>query len=88
MVRIVWLPPLDRVGGPVTEIELGGPTPLTRVLGDLAREVPGFAPYARFGEKDHQPQGLLVLRRGHVLTLADELAPGDEVEMLIMVAGG
>jgi hypothetical protein len=87
-VRIRWLPPLDRFFGPVSELALQGPTAIPEVLGRLTAQVPELGPYAKFGPGDRQPYGLLVLRGGEVLTLADRLEPEDHVEMLMMVAGG
>jgi sulfur carrier protein ThiS len=87
-LRIRWLPPLDKLFGPVSEIPLKKPTPVADVLSQLTEQEPEFAPYARFKSNDRQPHGLLVWRGGKVLTLGDDLHAGDEIEMIMMVAGG
>jgi hypothetical protein len=54
----------------------------------LREQNPDFEPYAGFGPKDKHAYGLLVWRGRKLLTLDDILAPTDEVEMIVMVAGG
>ncbi len=85
---IKWFPPLDKLFGRVSELALDGPTELREVLIGLRNEKPEFAPYANFGPEDVQPYGLLVWRGGQVLTLRDVVNPDDEVEMIVMIAGG
>ena len=87
-MKIKWFAPLDKMFGSVSEFLLTEPTPLPRVLRQLTEQEPAFAPYARFEEGDRQAHGLLVCRRGLVLSLADELHPDDELEMVVMVTGG
>jgi len=87
-VKIKWLPPLDRFFGPETALALPAGTTVAQLLTDLTEKEPGFAPYGGFGPKDRQPFGLLMWRSGQMLTLADQLGPEDEVEMIAMVAGG
>jgi hypothetical protein len=87
-MKIKWFAPLDQFFGPVSEVLLAEPTPLPQVLRQLTEQEPGLAPYTRFGEGDRQAHGLLVCRRGLVLSLTDELEPDDELEMVVMVTGG
>lgn len=87
-MKIKWFPPLDRLFGLVSEVFLDHPVPVGQVLSQLKDEEPDFAPFARFSPGDRQPHGLMVWRQGLVLTLADLVEPEDEVEMIIMVAGG
>jgi len=87
-VKIKWLPPLDRLFGPENTVSLPEGTTVAQLLTDLTGKEPDFAPYGGFGPNDRQPFGLLIWRSGQMLTLADELGPEDEVEMIAMVAGG
>lgn len=87
-MKITWFPPLDRFYGPVSQVELDRPVPLREILINLTAEKKELAPFARFSPEDRQPHGLMVWRAGKVLGLDDLLDPGDEVEMMIMVAGG
>lgn len=85
---IKWFPPLDRIFGPQTEYEAARPLALRTVLIDLRETEPDFLPYANFGPEDRQPYGLMVWRSGQVLGLDDPVGPDDELEMIIMIAGG
>ncbi len=87
-LKIKFSPPLNRILGPVRELDFSHPVSVAKVLQLLREQTPAFAPYAGFGPKDKQAYGLLVWREGNLLTLDDILAPTDEVEMIVMVAGG
>jgi len=80
--------PLDRILGPVKEVPLTQPLSVADLLACLKEKEPDFAPFAGFGPKDVHPYGLLVWRGNKLLTLADTLDPTDEVEMILMAAGG
>ena len=88
LLKIRWFPPLDRFFGPVSQVELDEPVPLREILIRLTAEQEELAPFTRFSPEDRQPHGLMVWRAGKVLGLDDLLLAGDEVEMMIMVAGG
>lgn len=87
-VTIRWHPPLDRLFGLTSAWPLGGPTPVARVLAELAACEPRFSRYARRTDGSLRPEALLVWRRGEVLGLDDRVDPGDEVEILVLVTGG
>jgi hypothetical protein len=87
-LKIRFLPPLNRILGQVRELDFSHPVSVAHVLRLLREQNPDFAPYAGFGPKDKHAYGLLVWRERKLLTLDDILAPTDEVEMIIMVAGG
>jgi hypothetical protein len=87
-MKIKLHPPLDRIMGPVKEVAIDRPVPLADLLRSLMEETPDLRPYAGFGPKDVQPFGLLVWRAGKMLTLADILNPTDELEFIVMIAGG
>ncbi len=87
-MKIKWLSPLDQFFGPVSEFPLQGTATVAQVLTALQAQQPALSPYARFKPGEHQPYGLMVWRRGKILTLSDELESDDEVEMIVMVAGG
>jgi hypothetical protein len=87
-LKIAWFSPLDRLFGSTSERVLTGPRSVGQLLQELMSEKPAFAPFARFSPGDRQPHGLMVWRRGQVLTLADQLQAEDELEMVILVAGG
>ncbi len=87
-MKIKMRAPLDRILGPIKEINLSCPSALGDLLRFLAEETPDLKPYAGFGPKDVQPYGLLVWRNGKMLTLSDIVNPEDELEMIPMVAGG
>ena len=74
--------------GPAREVSIDHPVPLADLLRSLMEETPELAPYGGFGPKDVQPFGLLVWRDGKMLTLADILNPTDELEFIVMIAGG
>jgi hypothetical protein len=80
--------PLDQIMGPVRELAMEHPVSLADLLHSLTEATPGLAPYAGFGPTDVQPYGLLVWRDGKMLTLADILNPTDELEFIVMIAGG
>lgn len=85
---IKWFVPLDRLFGPVTRLELPGPIRVADLLARLVAEKPEFRPYGHFDPGDKQPHGLIVWRKGQALSLDETLSPDDELEMIIMVAGG
>jgi hypothetical protein len=87
-LKIRFLPPLNRILGPVRELDFSNPVSVAHVLRLLREQNPDFAPYAGFGPKDKHAYGLLVWRGRKLLTLDDILTPTDEVEMIVMVAGG
>jgi hypothetical protein len=87
-MKIKMHPPLDRIMGPVKEVPGEHPLSLADLLRSLGEEAPGFGPYAGFGPKDVQPYGLLVWRDGKMLNLVDILNPTDELEFIVMIAGG
>ncbi|MCX5908101.1 MAG: hypothetical protein NTY64_13205, partial [Deltaproteobacteria bacterium] len=70
------------------ELAMEHPVSLADLLYSLTEATPDLAPYAGFGPKDVQPYGLLVWRDGKMLTLADILNPTDELEFIVMIAGG
>lgn len=80
--------PLDRILGPVKEIVIDHPVSVAGLLSSLTEEAPDLAPYAGFGPKDVQPYALLVWRDGKMLTLQDILNPTDDLELILMIAGG
>ncbi len=87
-MKIETRAPLDRILGPLKEVDLPHPFTLGDLLRLLSEEAPELKPYAGFGPNDVQPYGLLVWRGGKLLTLADIVNPMDELEMIPMVAGG
>ncbi len=87
-MKIKTHPPLDQIMGPVKELPVDHPVSLADLLRSLLEETPALAPYAGFGPKDVQPFSLLVWRAGKMLTLADILNPNDELEFIVMIAGG
>jgi hypothetical protein len=87
-MKIKLHPPLDRIVGSAKEVIIDHPVSLADLLRSLMEEKPELAPYAGFGPKDVQPFGLLVWRAGKMLTLADILDPTDELEFIVMIAGG
>jgi len=80
--------PLDRILGSIKEIPMEHPTSVGDLLRILAEETPELRPYAGFGPEDVQPYALLTWREGRMLTLQDMLNPADELEMMLMIAGG
>lgn len=88
MLGITWTPPLDKIFGPKTDYPIDGEQPLAAVLIDLRESQPAFEPFARFGPNDPHPYGLLVWRNRKLLTLRDSVRSGDELEVVVMVAGG
>ena len=87
-MKLKWFNPLDRLFGPLSEINTTEPITVGQLLTRLAEKQPNFAPFARFSPGDKQPHGLMVWRSGQALSLSDELNSEDELEMIIMVAGG
>ena len=87
-MKIKLHPPLDRIMGPIKEVPIEHARSLADLLRFLAEETPDLAPYSGFGPKDVQPYGLLVWRDGRMLTLKDILNPTDELEFIVMIAGG
>ena len=87
-MKIRLHPPLDRIMGPMKEVSIDHPVSLADLLRFLTEEIADLTPYAGFGPKDVQPYGLLVWRDGKMLTLADILNPTDELEFVVMIAGG
>jgi hypothetical protein len=87
-MKIKLHPPLDQIMGPVRELAMEHPVSLADLLHSLTEATPDLVPYAGFGPKDVQPYGLLVWRDGKILTLADILNPTDELEFIVMIAGG
>ena len=87
-MQVKWFPPFDQYFGKVSEIRLDGPVLLREMLLRLSQDEPAMEPYAKFGDEDRQAHGLMVWRKGQVLALDDTLQPDDELEIIIMVAGG
>lgn len=87
-MRLKWLPPLDRIFGPESNISPASQIRLADLLLELIGQEPEFEPFGGFGQGDTQPYGLLVWRQGQVLNLKDTLQPEDELEMIVMVSGG
>lgn len=87
-MKIKLYTPLDRIFGPVKEIRVEQPVSVADLLRSLTEEAPEFAPYAGFGPKDVQPYALMVWRNGKPVRLSDILNPTDELEMILMAAGG
>jgi hypothetical protein len=87
-MRVKWFPPFDRYFGKISEIDLDRPILLREMLLKLRREEPAMGPYAKFQDGDRQAHGLMVWRKGQVLALDDTLHQDDELEVIIMVAGG
>jgi hypothetical protein len=87
-LKIKLHPPLDRILGAGKELTVDHSVSVGDLLSSLTEEAPDFAPYAGFGPKDVQPYALLVWRNGKMLTLQDILHPTDELEMILMIAGG
>jgi hypothetical protein len=87
-LKIKLYAPLDRILGPVKEIPIEHPVSVGDLLRTLSAETPELGPYAGFGPKDVQPYALLIWREGEMLTLQDILNPTDELEMMLMIAGG
>ncbi len=87
-MQVKWFPPFDKYFGKVSEIHLDRPISLREMLSRLPEEEPAMEPYARFSPEDKQAHGLMVWRKGRVLALDDTLRPEDELEVIIMVAGG
>ena len=87
-MKVKWYPPFDQYFGGVSDILLSKPISLREMLSKLQEEEPAMKPYARFGIEDKQPHGLMAWRKGEVLSLDDMLQPEDEIEIIIMVAGG
>ena len=87
-LKIKFYTPLDRILGPVKEIPVEHPVSVADLLRSLMEETPEFGPYAGFGPRDVQPYALMVWRNGKPLKLADILNPTDELEMILMAAGG
>ena len=87
-MKIKWFNPLDRFFGPRSEVNPTVPMTVGQLLTHLAEKQPKFTPFARFSPGDKQPHGLMVWRGGQILSLTDVLNPEDELEMIIMVAGG
>jgi hypothetical protein len=87
-LKIKFYAPLDKIFDPVRELDVAVPVSVGETLRILGDETPGFTPFSGFGPDDTHPHGLLVWRKGELLTLKDLIGPGDEVEMIVMVAGG
>ncbi len=87
-MKVKWFPPFDQYFGGISEISLSEPVSLRVLLSQLQEKEPAMEPYARFSDEDKQPHGLMVWRQGQVLALDDMLRPEDEIEVIIMVAGG
>ena len=85
---IKWHSPLDRIMGPVTEVDLDGPTPVKVLLSNLRDQKPELKKFVRFESGDTYAWDLLVLRNSETLTLSDRVEPGDMVEVLVMMEGG
>jgi len=73
---------------PVRKLGASCPISLAEALRMLCDQTPAFKPYAGFDIGDKQPYGLLVWRDKKLLTLEDMLMPEDDLEMIVMVAGG
>ena len=88
MLKITWTPPLDKFFSKTTDYPIDGEQTLATVLIDLRESTPAFEPFARFGPNDPHPYGLLIWRNRKLLTLKDLVRSGDELEVVVMVAGG
>ncbi len=87
-MNVKWYPPFDQYFGKKSEVPLDGPVSLKSILIQIREKEEAMEPYVRFSPEDRQPHGLMVWRRGEVLGLDDMVQPEDELEMIIMVAGG
>ena len=87
-MKIKFSAPLNRIFGPIKVLDFSHPASVADVLRLLLEQEPDFAPYAGFSSGDKHPWGLLVWREKNLLTLSDMVTPEDEVEMIVMVAGG
>ena len=87
-MKVEWYPPFDQYFGKKSEIPLTERISLREMLIRIREEESFMEPYARFSDEDRQPHGLMVWRKGEVLALDDMLQPDDELEIIIMVAGG
>ena len=87
-MRIKFFAPLNRIFGPIKELEFPNPVSVAEVLSLLRDQEPDFALYAGHSPADKHAWGLLVWRGKNLLNLNDILSPDDEIEMIIMVAGG
>ena len=87
-MKIKFFAPLNRIFGPIKELDFSHPVSVADVLRLLLEQEPDFALYAGFSSGDKHAWGLLVWRGKNLLTLNDMLTPEDEVEMIVMVAGG
>ena len=85
---VKWFPPLDRLLGPVSRIELDGPISVAALLARFCEEEPRLGRYAHVQPGDSDAWHLLVVRGSEVLTLGDSIEPGDRVDIMVPVEGG
>ena len=86
--RLKWYPPLDRLFGPVSEIELDRAISVRELLTRMQERQPGLGRYLRFAPEDTHARGLMILRGDKTLNLTDRIEPGDRVDILVGVQGG
>ena len=86
--HVKWYAPLDKIFGPVSEVEMDRAVTVAEFLSDLRRREPRLDPYIRFKPEDTLPSGLMILRGDKTLKLADRIEPGDKVDILVGIQGG
>lgn len=86
--RIKWYPPLDKVKGPESTIDLAAPLAVGELLHRLCAEEPGLARFVQVDADTNAVLGLMVLRGDTLLRLGDTVEPGTPLEILAAIDGG
>jgi len=79
---------LDRLIGPVSEVELTEPITVGALLARLRDREPRLERFVWVNPAGAQVWGLMVLKNDRILKPTDCIAPGDQLEVMVMAEGG
>ncbi|MEE8393916.1 MAG: MoaD/ThiS family protein [Rhodospirillales bacterium] len=74
--------------GKATEVELDQPVPLRDLLNSFREDEPELTQFIKLAPQDTRPRGIVVMRGSDMLELADQVGPGDRLEILVAIQGG
>ena len=86
--KIIFMPPLDGVQGPSTEVDFDTPFTIGELLNHLVTANSGFREYLAFDKTEGRPPNCLVVRGDSLMRIEETVQPGETIEILAMVDGG